>query len=283
MKKMFYLGFCLVLAMGVGCAITDYEVITDNDQTLNGQGSGVVNTSGKAHVRESSQVATLWADGNDELIWFVDQKANGDQTLSTYNNFSTVSGQPTFHDDLYCNPDWQGCAITTAPNPAAGDVDPFDYSYNANCSGARSLSVLLGTTRYYGECGRARMSLSDRISLINSARLGQNLGLEGMFFDLNHSNLTISVDNKAGFVSTLPVNASSSLFLSYQGRKGTLDLTNPLWATTFSAYADFLGNQATGRTNLTITYNGISISKEIAGNTGISNAARVRSNINKSF
>ena len=36
MKKALYLGFCLVLAMGVDCAITDYDLIVDNDQVSNG-------------------------------------------------------------------------------------------------------------------------------------------------------------------------------------------------------------------------------------------------------
>ena len=61
MKKALYLGFCLVLAMGVGCAITDYELIVDNDQVSNGQGTGVVNTNGKALIM-SGGIATIWSD-----------------------------------------------------------------------------------------------------------------------------------------------------------------------------------------------------------------------------
>lgn len=283
MKRLFYLGFGLLLVTSVGCIVTDYPLITDNDQTLNGQGSGVVNTSGKAHIQESSQVATLWPDGNDEYIWFVDQKSNGDRTLSTYNNFSTVSGQPTFHDDAYCNPDWQGCAISTSTVTDNVNFNDYAYNFNANCNGARSASILLATTRYYGECGRAKMPLADRISFINSARIGTSMGLEGLFFDMNHSNLTISLDNQAGFVTTLPINASSSLFASLQGRRGTLDLTNPLWGSVGNSYADFLANHATGQTKITVSFNGISFNRTMAGNVGISNAARWRSNINKSY
>ena len=67
MKKLFYLGFCVMLSLGVGCAITNYELITDNDQVSNGQGSGVVNTNGKAHIRESSQIGTI------RLAWYESQ------------------------------------------------------------------------------------------------------------------------------------------------------------------------------------------------------------------
>jgi hypothetical protein len=282
MRKLFYLGFCLVLMTGVGCAITNYELIVDNDQVKQGS-SGTVNTQGKAHVIESSQIATLWPDGSDETIFFVDQKASGDRTLTTYNNFSTAAG-PTFHDDLYCNPDHQGCAITTADDPEVGDVDIFDYSFNPNCSGARSLSLLLGTTRYYGECGRGKLDLASRIALGNMGRIGTAIGSEGLFYDLNRSNLTISLDNNAGFVSNLPVTADFSAFLTVGGqRKMVLDLTNPLLASMGRSYADFLANNATGMTTVTVTYNGISASSQIAGNVGLSNPSRVLSNVNTHF
>jgi hypothetical protein len=283
MRKLFCLSLLAVLVSGVGCIITDYGLITDNDQVANGQGSGVVNTAGKAHIRESSQIATLWSDGSDEYIWFVDQNQAGDRTLTTYNNFST-GGAPTFHDDLYCNPDWVGCAISTSDDPQVGDVDIFDYNFNANCDGARSASILLGTSRYYGECGRARMSLSDRLALTNMGRIGQSMGLEGLFYDMNRSNTSITLNNNAGFVTSLPVTASATAFLSMQGsRKGTVDLTNPLLASMGRAYADFLANHATKTTTLTISYNGISMSHNLAGNFGVSNASNVLKNVNNHF
>jgi hypothetical protein len=283
MRKLFYLGIVVVLMSGAGCILTNYELITDNDQVANGQGSGVVNTNGRAHIRESSQIATLWPDGSDEYIWFVDQKANGDRTLTTYNNFSTVAG-PTFHDDLYCNPDHSGCAIATADDPEVGDADIYDYSINWNCDGARSASLLIGTTRYYGECGRARMGLADRLALANMGRLGQAIGLEGLFYDLNRSNTTISLDNRAGFQTTLPMTASASLFISQQGnKKALLDATNPLFASMGRGYADFLANHATHASTVTITYNGISLTHGLAGNFGVSNASNVLRNVNSHY
>ncbi len=281
MRKLFYLGFCFILAAGVGCAITDYDLIVDNDQVKQGS-SGIVNTTGKAHIIESSQVATLWPDGSDETFSFVDQKANGDQTLTTYNNYGTGS-DPYFHDDTYCNPDWQGCALVTAPNPYVGDVDIFDYTANWNCQGARSLSFLASTSRYYGECGRVNMPLQDRISLANMGRYGRSMGLEGLFYDLNRSNTSITLDNNAGFVTSLPVTADVAGFVSMGARKSTLDMSNPMLASMGRSYADFLANNATHSTTLTLTHNGIGMSWNIAGNYGVSNPSTVLANMNAHF
>lgn len=281
MRKLFYLGFCLVLAMGVGCAITNYTLITDNDQVANGQGTGIVNTNGKAHLIEGSQVATIWSDGADEWMAFVDQKSNGDRVITNYNNFSAA--YPIFHDDLYCNPDWNGCSMITAQDPEIGDVDVFDYTYNINCKGIRSISVLLSNPgRTYGECGRVQLPLADRISLMNMGRIGRSMGLEGLFYDLNRSNTTITLNNNAGFVTTLPMNAQIPAFFSFS-RKATLDMTNPLLASMGRAYADFLANHATHQTKATLTYNGISMSWDIAGVNGLSNASNVLAGVNNHF
>jgi hypothetical protein len=281
MKKALYLGFCLVLAMGVGCAITNYSLITDNDQVSNGQGSGVVNTNGKAKLIPSAQIATIWSDGTDELFSMVDQKANGDRTITTYNNFST-GGDPTFSDDLYCNPDWQGCAIVTAPDPEVGDADIFDGSANANCLGFRSLSVSLSTSRYYGECGRARLDLSDRLSLANMGRLATVNGKEGLLYDLNRNNFSMIVDNNAGVATALPITGDYSVFFSTMGRGQMLvDLTNPLGANVGRAFSDFLRTYGTSETDVTITYNGISTTFEVGGDR--LNASNVLGFVNRKF
>ena len=280
MKKALYLGFCLVLAMGVGCAITDYDLIVDNDQVSNGQGSGVINTNGKAKIM-SAQFATIWSDGSDELFSMVDQKANGDRTLTTYNNFSTAT-EPTFLDDLYCNPDWQGCSIFTAPDPEVGDVDPFDGSTNVNCSGVRSLSVLVGTTRYYGECGRAKMNLSDRLSLANMGRIATQVGKEGLLYDLNRSNFSMTMNNNAGVAINLPITGDYSMFVTDSGRRQiSLNMQNPLGANVGRAFADFLRTYGTSQTDVTISYNGISTTFEIGGEP--LNASNVLGFVNRKF
>ena len=130
MKFIIYGTFCFCLVVGFGCAITDYDIITDNDQ---GSGSdpaqGIVNTSGKAKIVPSVQVATMFSDGTDETFSMIDQKADGTATITTYNNYSTGDGA-VFHDDLYCNPDWNGCSILTAPDNNDGNL--FDGMRNMN-------------------------------------------------------------------------------------------------------------------------------------------------------
>ena len=89
----------LLLATGLGCALTDYSLITDNNQTSAGGGPGEIrDTRGKAKLLWASQWVTEQADGTDELLWFVNQTADGAQTLTTHNNFS-VAGDATFADD----------------------------------------------------------------------------------------------------------------------------------------------------------------------------------------
>lgn len=261
MKKLFYLAFCAVLSLGVGCALTDYDLITDNDQVSNGQGTGVVNTNGKAYVKQSSQVATLWPDGADNYTWFVDQSAGGDRVLTTYNNFSTA--YPIFADDLYCSPDRQGCAITTADDPQSGDADPFDYRLNLNCNGVRSLSILLGTTRYYGECGRSIASLNDRMSMLFQGRATSKWGLAGLAWDMTPANSTFVLDNMAGNRSLVPMTGAASMTVVGNGmRNGVIDATNPALKAMGDYAANWAQNFSSHRNQVVFTYNGIEFKKE---------------------
>lgn len=256
MKKVFYLAFCAVLSLGLGCAITNYSLITDNDQVSNGQGTGVVNTNGKALVKQSSQVATLWPDGADNMTWFVDQGASGDRTLTTYNNFST--GYPIFPDDLYCSPDRQGCALVTAPDPEVGDVDIFDYSWNSSCAGSRSLSVLLSTSRYYGECGRAVPSLNDRLSMLYQGRSASKWGLAGLRWDMTPANSSVVLDNLAGNRTLVPMTGAMSVLIVGNGmRNGIIDASNPALKAMGDYTANWAQNFASHQNQITFTYNGI--------------------------
>jgi len=222
MKKLFVFGFAAAAAMGFGCALTNYELITDNDQ------GGVVNTNGKAYVRQFSQVATSWPDGNDNMVWFVDQKANGNRTLTTYNYATSATDDP-FKDDLYCSPDWTGCALITADDPEVGDVDDFDYRANVNCSGFRSLSLLVSTTRYYGECGRS--AVTDRttrmLGIANQMSPVQYKGATWLRTNLNALNTSIVLNNNNGSVYALPMISQIGLTANFAQRRMLLDLTNP--------------------------------------------------------
>lgn len=298
MKKLLYLGFCLVLSMGVGCAITDYETITDNTQFVNAlfsdkdiaQGKApedgfTVDTNGQAHIIETSQIATIWPDGTDELLVFVDQAANGDRALNTYNNFNTAD-QSTFHDDLFCNPDWAGCAVwaandsgTLAAAGGGGFGNPqFDGVGDENCLGFRSLSLLAATSRYGGECGNvifgdtdsddgagdgyANPSIADRVAWLNMGVVGEYGGLNGLYFDVNHNNVTI---NAGGNI--LPV-ADGLAFWNPDRRFGMVDLRNPLNQHTVRAFGDAFSPGDVF--DLSVTYNGVRLERGVKyiGNAG---------------
>lgn len=270
MKKLFYLGLCALLTTGVGCALTNYELITDNDIIGNNQGAVIVNTNGKAFVRQSSQIGLIWPEGIETTAWFVDQNAQGDRTLTTYVNTATTSVY--FSDELYCTPERQGCAVITASDPEVGDVDIYDYSFNANCSGARSIVYLSGTTRYYGECGRA-VALTDRISLLNQGTLISKNGAAAMRWTATPMNTTITLNNLAGMQQLLPMAGSVSVTLTPKGNKLAVDLNNPMSRVTMNAASDFLTNYGSHQNQVSVLYNGIEF-KRAFGRTSDSNNLR---------
>ncbi len=285
MKKLAYLGFALVLAMGVGCALTDYPVITDVQQTKNGQ-SGIINTNGKAHVRGDGLIASGGADGVwHSQIWFIDQNFAGDQTITTYSYAAPYYSGLTFHGDLYCNPDWEGCAIVTAPNPYLNDFDIYDYTFNAHCEGIQFLQYIVSISArypYYGECGRG-MGKANMLAFLNMGRIENNQ----LVYDVNHNNTTILLDNKAGFTKAMPFNANATLRLNGgvgTALQGRIALNDPMIGTMMKDYADFLANNATRSTHVTIMYNGLGFGFDIAGNLGgISSPSHVLAKANTYF
>lgn len=161
MRKLIYAALIAAVMLSLGCAITNYPVIFDDA----GPWADTVMDSfyDQAYIIPSGQVATIYADGSDELFSTVFQDNRGDQWIYTYNNFD-ASGVVNFLDQTYCDPTRMGCAITTAWNPdypeayPHGDQsntidDPFDYTFDTSCSGARSLSLLLSMGSRIGECG----------------------------------------------------------------------------------------------------------------------------------
>lgn len=149
------------VAMCGACAVTDYPVIFDARGPDQGPAQSFYD---KAYIQPTSQVATFWPDGSDELYTLVTQDWRGDQWLYTYDNFDP-SGALWFLDQTYCDPTRQNdCAITTAWNPDLptayphGDGsnsvdDPFDYTLDTSCAGYRSLSMLYTFPLRLGECG----------------------------------------------------------------------------------------------------------------------------------
>ena len=163
MRKLFYVAFVAALAMALGCAITNYPVIfdsrgADGDQILD-------SFYDKAYIIPSGQIASIYDDGSDELFTEVVQNWQGDQWLYTFNNFDPTA-TVLFLEQTYCDPTRQSdCAAVTAWNPdlpeaysyGSGPInetdDPFDYTMDDSCSGARSVSLLLSRSSRIGECG----------------------------------------------------------------------------------------------------------------------------------
>ena len=225
MKKyaavLFGAAFAVSLVAGVGCALTNYELIVDGD-------GHIVNTKGNAYIKQFFQTATQYPDGNDNLLWYVDQKPNGDRKLSTVNYFTTTNENP-LRDDLYCSPDWAGCKVATANDPEVGDVDDYDYAVNPHCSGYRSLSLLVSTTRYYGECGRTRNT--DRagrmVAVASQLAPVQIDGKTWLRGNLSALNSALVLNNRNGTVFSLPITSDIGVTANLATRRLILDLTNP--------------------------------------------------------
>jgi hypothetical protein len=208
MKKL-YLAFIAVLALSMGCAITNYPLIYDTEGDSE---DFLVSTNGKAVIVPTSQVIIGSGGVYTELFSMVDQKSNGDQTITTYDNVSF--GSPKFLDFVYCNPDWTGCAITTAPNPAVGDNDIFDYTYNINCDGIQALSLLVSFGARSQECGRRITDPAAQAQLLTDLVPDGN----GWKLYLSRSVLRLSAIDEMGVSRSIPTYGSTALQIDERGR-----------------------------------------------------------------
>ncbi|ANM30159.1 hypothetical protein ABI59_12135 [Acidobacteria bacterium Mor1] len=283
--------FVVILAVSVGCHVTNYALIVDNNQTGDPGGPGeIIVTDGKAKLVFASQWATVQADGIDENLTFIRQDASGSQTLYSHNNFS-IAGEATFSDDLYCSPETKGCAAAKSydPDPTDPGDDPFDKRVFDQCPGARSLCLTISTGRYYGECGRtSALAIRDRLNLWNLGKLSQRGGMEVLLYDVNRQNLTLTLDNRSGVVTDLPVTGSAEIWTSLSARRfGRMDLSNPLIGHMGRAYADWLAHFGSSATEVSACYNEVCRSWLIGGNEesegedGISTPARVLDQVNR--
>ncbi len=282
MRKVLYAAFCLLLAVGTGCALTDYPVITDKDggEPLPGH---IVNTNGKTHVKEfTTMYAVDTGQGWFSNHWFVDQKADGTHTsITTQLAGPYATSDLAFVDEKYCSPDniglGQALAWTASDPPGGTPSCAFDGSPGPAAS---NLFFLYCGIRYYGECGRDELSTADMLQVANMGRVGSSMGMEGLFLDFNAKNLTVVIDNNAGYVSTIPVRGSATSFYSNSHKAGWLDITNPLIGSSGRAYADFLANHGTGGMKATVIYNGIGRTVDFAA---VGGAAKVLQGVNRSF
>jgi hypothetical protein len=156
-----------VLALALGCALTNYPVITD---TRGADGAAVVQSFyDEAFIRPTlfnGSIAYIYSDGSDELYTLVTQDWKGDQWLKTYNNFDPTA-TVLFLDQTYCDPVRQtDCPVVTAWNPdlpeaewddphhgEPGYDDPWDYTFDTSCSGWRSAGIAFWNPERSGECG----------------------------------------------------------------------------------------------------------------------------------
>jgi hypothetical protein len=266
MKKLLVFGFCAAVLMGFGCALTDYGVIVDNNQ-------GVVNTHGKAHVIQGIQTATIWPDGADNLQWSVDQQASGDATLSTTNFHSDYfGGENPFVDQKYCTPDWGGCSIATAQDTPARPFPSFDYNPNPNCFGFRSLSLLVASSRYYGECGRT--AVTDRttklLALANDMTPVQLNGATWLKGNLNALNTSIVLNNKNGSVFALPITSQIGVTVNLAQRKMLVDMTNPNNRNLLQSAINWNNAHPGPYVGVTMTINGTALNYDVKGTKGLS-------------
>ena len=222
MKKILYVALVAAIATAMGCAITNYPVMFD---TRGADLDQIVDSFyDKAYIVPSGQTATIWDDGTDELYTQVAQTWTGDQKLYTFNNFDP-SGAITFLDQTYCDSTRQSdCATVVADNPDLPEAysfgsspinatdDPFDYTLNDDCSGARSLSLLVSYTARIGECGDGFMADKQGMaSVFSNLDTTTWRGETAYVLPINAANMTVNFTSATDAVESVPV------FGSYTG------------------------------------------------------------------
>ncbi len=253
MKKLLF-SVLLLTFVAAGCAVTDYPVITDD----RGDYSGVVRTGHKAYIEPTSQVATIWSDGSDELFTMVYQNQYGDQKLYTFNNYDPT-GSVMFLDQTYCDWRYDGCEITRAWNPVNSVMDNiFDYELFPDCSGARSLSVFTAESSRVGECGDAMFWAHKQDFFAEFANLATTPWRGGTAYviPIDSSNTTITLNGV-----TVPLFGSFTAFTNDQ-----FQTVFPMTPNTrqelrwLSSYLQQNGNAAT----VSITYGSLNATVPVA-------------------
>jgi len=249
MKKLFYLAFCAAVLMSLGCATISYPVITDDYFWT------TVNTNGKAHVMETTQVGLGIGGKYYEQMSFVDQAASGYQHISVIEQqIAYMAGYVNFHSDTYCNPDWNGCAWYT--NDYMPITDCTFYGPNSRINWACFKTSAYGLC-YIGrtaECGRGLgipkdLRGSEIVSLIGAGiENGHN-----MIYNINNNTTRLVLQNPQGAMTTFKFAGNTELNVNL--RKGTMliDGNSPNWAVNVRKMASlFDAGFQTGTAQLTI-------------------------------
>jgi hypothetical protein len=210
MKKMLFSVVVLALVLSA-CAVSDYPIITDD----RGSYSGVIRTGHKAYIIPTSSVATSYPDGSDELFSLVFQNQYGDQKIYTFNNFDPTDSVQLL-DQTYCDWRYEGCEIAQAWNPANALIDdPLDYQFFADCSGARSLSMLATFSSRVGECGDGAFMAHKQALATEFANLASSTwrGRNAYIVPLDGSNLSLTLST-AGVSQTVPIYGTFNGFIT---------------------------------------------------------------------
>ena len=274
MKKILYVALVAAIATAMGCAITNYPVMFD---TRGADLDQIVDAFyDKAYIVPSGQTATIWDDGTDELYTQVAQQWTGDQVLYTFNNFDP-SGAITFLDQTYCDSTRQSdCAAVVADNPDLPEAysfgsspinatdDPFDYTLNDDCSGARSLSLLVSYTARIGECGSGIWA-DKQAAFAEFAELDVVTfqGNEYFSLPLNGRNTSITVNSHMdGAVSNMPIYGQFQGYIDNQLRLAMPMTPNTKYQAKW--FANWIANHGP-ENELQVTFNGLQATFDVHG------------------
>lgn len=244
--------------LSLGCTITDYPIITDD----RGSYSGIIRTGHKAWVTPSTQFATIWDDGAEELFAMVYQNQYGDQHLYTHASLdpsATLVGFAVL-DQTYCDWRFDGCEVLRAWNPHDPAVDDsYDYElFDQNCAGARSLSLLDAYTSRLGECGdhfrgRNYQSLAREFSDLGTAQWrGQTV------YDVPLDDDRFSVTLNGELV---PILGQPHLYVDEKLR--SLMPVQPSARQTLRWLAEWVARNPSGQARVEMTYGSVSSQSEV--------------------
>jgi hypothetical protein len=258
MKKLI-LGALVLAFFAAGCAVTDYPIITDD----RGSYSGIIRTGHKAWI-QISQVGTIWDDGSDEIFNMVYQNQYGDQKLYTFNNFDPTASV-IFLDQTYCDWRYEGYEITRSWNPANDNIDDiFDYEFFPDCSGARSLSLLVSYGTRYGECGDKWSNIQDKAAEFANLATTTCRGGTAYVLPINAETTSVSLNGVAA-----PIYGQFTAFIT--GRNQTVLPMTPNARHELAWLSNFVAENGT-KANVTITYGSVSANLNMAfASSGITN------------
>lgn len=225
------LALAALISLSTACAITDYPVITDQDQVRQANGTHVVNTTGRAFMAQKVQVASFIGDTSFNTVSFVNQDQRGNQQLYTHMNIGLVSNPDTwFHGTVYMNDDRNTCWNVRAQNPVANDADIFDFDLNPNCKGSESIAVLVALAERTQESGRDGNNGNDDSP-------GSDFGGRGQSF------AGVTVQQAIGALAQLDASGTYGSYAGINGYKMTvtpanfgISLTSPSGASTALAF-----------------------------------------------